>query len=141
MNLVNLTPHAIHIFHFNVPDRIEPDSFAPVRIIEPASDRPARANEIETGQFFVDDLLVISVDSGGVSGLPDYAGHMDSRDRTTWFIVSRPVAMSKPDRRDLLVPYSEVRNMRGSVIGCRMLARLAAPIPQTTRPHSPPVRA
>jgi hypothetical protein len=40
------------------------------------------------------------------------------------YIVSLVVAISLADRRsDLLVPYREVRNSTGTVIGCRSLAQ------------------
>jgi hypothetical protein len=40
------------------------------------------------------------------------------------FVVSLPVALAlSPRRGDLLVPYREVRNASGTVIGCRQLAQ------------------
>jgi len=120
--LVNLTPHPMHIFGFDCPDQIEPGTVEPIRVIESSGDL-ARVAGDEIGQWDADDLLVIRVDYRGVVGLPPYAGHMDSRDREVWYLVSLPVALAARDRADLLVPYAHVRNMTGSVIGCRMFAQ------------------
>ena len=43
---------------------------------------------------------------------------------TTWYMVSLALALSQAGYRpDLLVPYREVRNREGTIIGCRSLAR------------------
>lgn len=122
MGLINLTPHPIDVYDFNVPDQIEPDTHLPITVIKPSGE-VARVEGDEIGQWHLDSqLLVINVNYRGVNGLPPYAGHMNSEDREVWYIVSLPVALAA-QRADLLVPYSHVRNMTGSVIGCRMLAR------------------
>jgi hypothetical protein len=41
----------------------------------------------------------------------------------TWFVVSLPLALIAKDRGDLLVPWRQVRDPSGTVIGCRILAR------------------
>ena len=40
----------------------------------------------------------------------------------TWYIVSLPCALVAP-RADFLVPYDEVRDDAGRIVGCRLLAR------------------
>ena len=42
-----------------------------------------------------------------------------------WLIVSLPVALAcvPGGRSDLIVPYREVRNDEGTVVGCRTLAQ------------------
>lgn len=42
----------------------------------------------------------------------------------THYIVSLPVALVAP-RGDFLVPYDEVRDAEGRIIGCRLLAKPA----------------
>lgn len=120
--LVNLTPHPMHIYAADTPDRIEPSQHAPIRVIEPDG-QIARLGVNELGQFELDGLRVAQIEHHGNTGLPEYAGHMDSRDRDVWYIVSLVTALASPSRGDLLVPYAEVRNMSGQTIGCRMLGR------------------
>jgi hypothetical protein len=56
--------------------------------------------------------------------LPPYAGHADGSDRDAWYVVSLALALAFAEKRgDLLVPFRDVRNSEGTVIGCRSLAR------------------
>lgn len=119
--LINLCPHDMHVYGLDTPDQIDPAEHTPIRVY-PASGDIARTATTELGQFLLSDELVIVVDHTGTTGLPAYAGHMDSRDREVWYIVSLPTALSAR-RDDLLVPYAPVRNMQGQVVGCRMFAK------------------
>lgn len=120
--LINLTPHPIHIYPTGTPDRINPDEHKPVRVIEPIG-QEARMGVNELGEFQLDGLPVAYLEHRGHTGLPPYAGHMDSRDREVWYIVSLVTALAANDRGDLLVPHGVVRNMSGQVIGCRMFGK------------------
>ena len=116
--IVNLTPHPIHVFPADCPDRIEPGSWAPALVIPPHDGVPARVGEIELGPGpeAEPSIPIVNIAFGSGNALPvPTAG--------VWLFVSRPIAMVNPDRRDLLVPFHEVRNLDGSVIGCRALAR------------------
>ncbi len=120
--IVNLTPHPIHIYPPDTPDRIEPGSVEPIHVIEP-SGTVARIGEIELGTVYERncDLPVEYVEYRHATGLPPIApAPLDQP--TTWYVVSLALALAV-DRHDLLVPHRAVRNMDGSVIGCRLLAR------------------
>lgn len=121
-DLINLTPHAMHVYAPDTPDRIDPADHDAILVIEP-SGTTARLAETPLGDWPLDGITVAQVDYTGVTGLPDYAGPMDSRDRETWYLVSLVTALAATHRGDLLVPYGEVRNHAGQVIGCRAFAR------------------
>lgn len=148
--LVNLTPHPIRIYPTDTPDRIRPD-VEPLLTIEPSPDYPpARltenradgattylpANADDAASSLTRFAPVVTVEYGGIPRhgrltLPRGDDHEPHR---TWFVVSLVVALAALHRSDLLVPYREVRNLEGSVIGCRMLARpTRAPVMRGTR--------
>lgn len=121
--IVNLTPHPIRIYGWNVPDRIEVDGeHEPVQVIVP-SGTVARIGEIELGGQPISGcpLPVEYVEYRSATGLPN--AERDGDRYVTWYVVSLAFALARSDRGDLLVPYREVRNMEGTVIGCRTLAR------------------
>lgn len=115
--LVNLTPHPIRVYANNVPDRIIAADYEPVWVIEP-SGTVARIGEIDLGTQYLRncEVPVEYIEYRHANGLPE-------RREDTWCIVSLALALAMPDRGDLLVPYREVRNFDGSIIGCRQLAR------------------
>lgn len=114
--LVNLTPHPLHIYPRDTPDRIERGSVEPGMVIPP-SDIVARIGQVELGTVYLNgcDLPVEYVEYHHVVGLPD-------PQPDTWYVVSLALALAH-DRADLLVIYREVRDMDGATIGCRQLAR------------------
>ncbi|MEO3929260.1 hypothetical protein ABGB07_36225 [Micromonosporaceae bacterium B7E4] len=124
MKLVNLTPHPIRIYGWKVPDRFNLGDYEPTTIIEPSGE-VARIGEIELGtQYMGLGTPVEYVEYRHAIGLPPYVGHDESRDRDTWYVVSLALALALVEKRgDLLVPFREVRNREGTVIGCRSLAR------------------
>lgn len=128
--IVNLTPHPIHIYHPNVPDRIQPDGeHQPILTYEPSgqiarlSGEPIGSMALEAGDAWIS---VDYINYGSVYGLPPFdAASFDSDEDLprTYYVVSLVVALGSRGRCDLLSPYREVRTMEGSVIGCRALAR------------------
>ncbi|MFF7411675.1 hypothetical protein [Streptomyces lydicus] len=110
--ILNLTPHPIRLYgseREDGNDDLEPHLRA---IIEP-EDKPARLAMIELGTCGGVELI----EYGHAHDLPP------KRDGYL-YIVSLVVALALADRRsDLLVPYREVRNSSGTVIGCRQLAQ------------------
>lgn len=107
MTLKNLTPHPINLYR---------NEDHPIEVI-PAEARPARLATIDLGTNpIAGGPDVEYVEFGHVTGLPQ-------PQHAVWYIVSLPVALALPSRDDLLVPYVEVRNGDGAVIGCRFLAR------------------
>lgn len=112
--IVNLTPHPIRLYSDEREDG--DDDLAPhLREVIPPEDRPARL-----------DMAELGMQAGGIA-MVEY-GHARDLPRPsgdgTRYIVSLVVALALVDRRsDLLVPYREVRNSSGTVIGCRQLAQ------------------
>lgn len=123
--LHNLTPHNIRIFPTDCPDSIDPQTGPrPIHVIFPSRTYPtARIGEIPLGTHYLHGLPVEYVEytahGGLVNPLPEVVDGV-------YFIVSLVAAMQQTyvyNRADLLVPYREVRNTSGTVIGCRQLAR------------------
>lgn len=111
MILRNLLPHPlVHIPHGRMQQTVVRAEPTPARVAEHAS--PAGA--IEIGGMAVH---LVTVAPGAVSGLPEPTADV-------LLVVSRFVATNCPYRTDLVVPFDEVRDNRGRVIGCRALARL-----------------
>lgn len=118
--ITNCTPHDIDVYDASAPDIITYAMAAPVLFSVPTSETVARIAEQEYGGRVLmhagHALRVPLVEYGHVTGLP-------AAERGTWFIVSLALALAVPARGDLLVPWRQVRNERGTVIGCRGLAR------------------
>ena len=115
--IVNLTPHPIRLY------LTEPDEQGMAEIDEiPPSGTVARVGQIDLGNTTLRgcDAPVELVEFHHVNHLPDPAPG-------TWYVVSLATALASHaqgalGRGDLLVPYDEVRNEAGTVIGCRRLA-------------------
>lgn len=110
--ILNLTPHPIRLYAAERKDGID-DLEPHLRdVIEPEP-TPARLATIELGGGFTFEM----VEFGHAQNLrPKRDGYQ--------YIVSLVVALALADwRSDLLVPYREVRNSTGTVIGCRSLAQ------------------
>lgn len=112
--ILNLTPHPIRLYSNDREDGL--DDLEPYlrEVIEPES-KPARLATIELGTQL-----------GGIE-LVEY-GHahdLPPKRKDVKLVVSLVVALSlvTRGRDDLLVPYREVRNASGTVIGCRQLAQ------------------
>jgi hypothetical protein len=122
VTLVNLTPHPIRIYPPDTPGQIDAwGSHLPTLVLEPCG-QVARIGMIELGtQNLGVDVPVEYVEYHHAVNLP-------APIKATWFVVSLALAISKTylkegGRADLLVTYREVRNLDGTVIGCRGLAR------------------
>jgi hypothetical protein len=124
--LVNLTPHPIKIYAADTPDRIDVADHSPLWVLPVADQPPARIGEIPLGtNLFIgfDRIPVEYVEYTSHGGL---VHPLPEPDPEVWFVVSLVVAMQQTyvyNRPDLLVPYREVRNLDGTVVGCRQLAR------------------
>lgn len=110
--IVNCTPHELVLYAREGEERLRtwPPSPTPARIRELARPLPTRHGTAP--------LYRVAMRSEA-SALP---GPEPGRR----FVVSRVVAMLRPDRSDLLFPYDEVRDDTGRVIGCRAFGRLDA---------------
>lgn len=121
--ILNLTPHPIRLYSPATPDRIhELDDLNTglIAIIEP-EETPVRVatTEVSLGVIFAwhdgQNIPTVLIEYGTVEDLPE-------RRNGVQLIVSPAVAVATRGRSDLLVPYSEVRNTTGTVVGCRLLA-------------------
>lgn len=114
--ILNLTPHPIRIYSNDRPDGRDDLEFELMRVIHPEP-TPARLGMVELGTEFRDGVPVELVEYTHTQDLPGRADGVS-------YVVSLPVALGlAAKRRDLLVPYREVRNATGTVIGCRQLAQ------------------
>lgn len=110
--ILNLTPHPIRVYG---PDREDgsDDLDTDLRHVFKPEPIPARLATIELGGGLTFEM----VEFGHAENLPP-------KQEGAQYIVSLVVALALCDRRsDLLVPYREVRNASGTVIGCRSLAQ------------------
>jgi hypothetical protein len=121
MPIVNLTPHPMHLFAPSTPDRIEPDTLPAAQVIPPSQNQPApRLGHTVLGAEDLGIAVAIErVAFGPDNGQPALPEPVEG----TWYLVSLVVGLAATGRSDLLVPHEYVRDLNGSVIGCRKLAR------------------
>lgn len=105
--IVNCTPHPIRLYHLDHDELLDEI---------PPSGQVARLSTFQVTTEDHDGFPVALVAYGAEAELPP-------EQEGVWYIVSLPTALAVMKRRDLLVPYDEVRNEQGTMIGCRMLAR------------------
>jgi hypothetical protein len=116
--IINLTPHAIRIYRPDTPNRIE-DLDQGLLCLIPPSGTVARLATIDLGTWrLIDGIPIEGVEYGHAHDLPPKRGGVH-------YVVSLALALGQQGRDDLLVPYSEVRNADGTVVGCRVLAQVA----------------
>lgn len=114
--ILNLTPHPIRIYRSDRQDGSDDLDEGLLHSIDPAA-IPARLGMVELGTEFRCGVAVELVEYTHAQDLP-------GREEGVSYIVSLPVALGLAAKRnDLLVPYREVRNSTGTVIGCRQLAQ------------------
>lgn len=110
--ILNLTPHPIRLYSNEREDGID-DLEPHLREVIPPESTPARLATFEVSS----GMWPVLVEFGHAMNLP-------SKRDGVQYVVSLVVALALADRRsDLLVPYREVRNASGTVIGCRSLAQ------------------
>lgn len=109
--LRNLTAHPVTIVGEN-DSVILPAGTSPPRI----ADEVVRSSSVAIGQLAVP---VRDIVAGSVSGLPE-------PQEGVLLVVPRIVATACSHRTDLVIPFDDVRDHAGRVIGCRALARLVS---------------
>lgn len=119
MTIRNLTPHPIRIYHPDTPDQLDDPTIGFVLAIPP-EEPPARvgSTEVDLGgpiEFEGRAIPTVLITYRCVDDLPAPTPGVQ-------LIVSPAVAVAAHGRSDLLVPYAEVRNEIGTVVGCRRLA-------------------
>lgn len=107
MNIINLTPHAIHIMNG---EKTILRTFEPSGVIARATTERKQIGEI-------DGIPVFTTTFGVLEGLPE------SGDGTV-YIVSALAAQAAKDRNDIFIPDDAVRDENGRVIGCRSLGKI-----------------
>lgn len=121
MKIINLTPHPVRIYGEDTPDRVDnPDDG--VLLTLPPSGQFARLSEAVTGADTVVTeegvkIPVSIVSYAEVEGLPD-------PQQGVAYVAPLMTALAATGRDDLLVPYEQVRNLEGTVVGCRRLGRV-----------------
>ena len=123
VSVVNLTLHPVTVYDADRPVASWPPSGAFARLVE--SHAPAPTVLTEQGPVPVTEISYAPT----VADLPEPVPG-------TVFLVSRVLAAAVP-RGDLLFPAEEVRDDHGQIIGCRTLARFAAPPRPPGLPTSP----
>ncbi|MFI5685918.1 hypothetical protein [Streptomyces sp. NPDC051636] len=114
--IINLTPHPIRLYALDRPDGLDDLEPGLLRVIEPER-TPARLGMVPLSTEYREGVPVELVEYGHAEEIP-------AARKGTSLVVSLPVALAlAPRRSDLLVPYREVRNSTGTVIGCRQLAQ------------------
>lgn len=112
MPILNLTPHPIRLYANEREDGAD-DLDPHLREVYAPEPTPARLATFEVSS----GMWPVLVEFGHAQNLPP------KRDGYQ-YIVSLVVALALATRRgDLLVPYREVRNASGTVIGCRSFAQ------------------
>ncbi|WP_416901304.1 hypothetical protein [Micromonospora echinospora] len=117
--VVNLTSHPVHVYPVATPDRIESGSITPLCVIA-LSDRHQSAR---LGYRVIEDE---NIDLGipmhrvafgtGITPLPPPVPG-------TFYLVPLVVGLAAQHWDDLLVSHDTVRDLTGSIIGVRRLAR------------------
>jgi hypothetical protein len=119
MKLINMTPHPVRLYKAGTPDRVENPDDGVVMTLEP-SGQLARLGESVLGEetILTDevDIPVSLVSYAEVEGLPE-------PQQGVAYVVPLMTALAA-GRDDLLVPYEQVRNGEGTVVGCRRLGRV-----------------
>ena len=117
--ILNLTPHPIRIYAVDRPDGLD-DLEPGLRVVLEPEDTPARLSTVPVGGLRREvryGIPIETIEFGSACNLPDPHDGIS-------YVVSLPVALALVRHRsDLLVPYREVRNASGTVIGCRELAQ------------------
>ena len=120
MKIINMTPHPVRIYKADTPDRVDNPDHGVVMILEP-SGQLARLSESVTGEETIlneeVEIPVSRVSYAEVEGLPD-------PQQGVAYVVPLMTALASAGRDDLLVPYEQVRNLEGTVVGCRRLGRV-----------------
>lgn len=131
--LINLTPHPIRIYSQEVSSKLSDIDEGLLTIIPPSGQVARLAHEDPKGTFY--STAYVSHESAEFGSVPI---PLDRVVFTTVYGLPAPrhdvlyivplvtaiaVQAEAPARTDLLVPYEQVRNVEGTVVGCRTLAQ------------------
>jgi hypothetical protein len=99
MAIINLTPHSLHIYPPDTPDRIAPHSVPALHVVAPSPDhQPARLGHQVLGEDLIDERIPVErvafgPQAGQVSPLPEPRVG-------TWYVVAAPPLRATPTRRN-----------------------------------------
>lgn len=113
MEIINLTPHAVHIMDLNSTEII---TIAPSGTVARAKTERKLIGEIN-------GISVFSTSFGELEGLPE------QREGIV-YIVSALAAQAVNNRSDIFIPDDVVRDVEGRVIGCRALGKITYTEPE-----------
>lgn len=121
--VINLTPHPVHIYRPETPDGAPPAELQRHLLASlPPSGRTARLSTTELGPAGIVDIAGVPVGVAGVR-FGELEGVPAQADGVVYVV---PLVSALAARRgDFLVPHGQVRNADGTVVGCRLLGRLA----------------
>jgi hypothetical protein len=123
VSLLNLTPHPIRVYAGDTPDRIA-DLNDGLLFTVPPSGTVARIAMIDLGT----DRHAYDEASGRSTWIDwqqfGQCHDLPEPEHDTTYIVSLIVARDQTHRTDLIFPMSEVRDERGTVVGCRGFGRV-----------------
>jgi len=108
--IINCTPHEIVVVVGDKETRIPASGIIP-RVT--TTEKIINTLEIEGVEVPVTKSV-----AGKTEGLP-------AKINGTYYIVSRVVASSHPDRNDLLIPNGLVRDQDGRIVGCSSLVTIS----------------
>lgn len=91
---------------------LEPDPDLPAARLRTISSEPRRVDGVPVPVYDV---------TFGVLEVP-----LPPQRPGTWYVVPRVVALTRPERDDLLVPHLLVRNGEGTIVGCRGFGQVHA---------------
>lgn len=129
--IINLTPHPLHLYPQDTPERIAVGDAAPLRVLPPSTrHQPVRLGHQVIGEEHVEDGLPVARVAFGTQNA--IAEDLPQPRVGTWYVVSLVVGLAATHRTDLLVLHEYVRDLDGHVIGARRLAR-----PQRHQPQPP----
>lgn len=130
-DLVNLTPHPLRFYRPDTPDQISNVTDGLIATLGP-SGQVARLGEIDLGTTGsacwethtdgVQSVPVELIEYCSVYGLPPVQPGVRYVVPLVTALAILARAGKTESRDDLLVPYSQVRNTEGTVVGCRFLA-------------------
>lgn len=100
--IVNLTPNTVNIITNDMEMAIK-------------SSGVVRCSQKNTPICTIDGIPITATTYGEVEGLPDYEDGI-------YYIVSRLVMDSCPNRKDLLAPNELIRDAEGKIVGCKSLS-------------------
>lgn len=125
--IINLTPHDVNVYNTTeclvrdgriyLRDDEDAEEYpVPLRVY-PAAKEPARVTYSYEAAGVADGIVISRWTVEEITGLPEPKPG-------TWYIVSKIVAQACPERDDLLIPGTMVRDKTDAIVGCNDFTRV-----------------